>query len=185
MIAPLLGLFLLAGCVAPVTFTPSEPGAAKAAPSTPGAVTISVRVPRSEYQTQNMVSDIKTLVFGLVDTAQNDAYFGYANDGTTNASLPESGTRYHLALAGNGNGGSGQFSGDGLTDGQWSQTKRYLYAITADASKQSMTFAGVRDSVTPRYVAFVAAFGKDAATLSWASLEPAPSRSSTAFRRCP
>jgi hypothetical protein len=162
LLLPLLALLLVAGCVAPV---PAPMPAATA-----DGVTISVSLGAPGYATQNLKGDIKSLVFGLVDVAQNDAYFGYVNNGTTNASLPESGTPYHLAIAGNGNVGSGLLSGDGLEAGQWAQTKRYLYAIAPDASKLSMTFAGVRESASRRYVAFVAAFGKDAATLTSADL---------------
>ncbi len=164
LFTPLLALLLLAGCMPPAVSPVAAPLEAS------GAVTLSVRMPAKDYQTQNLLGDIKTLVFGLVDIAQNDTYFGYVHNGTTNASLPESGTPFHLAIAGNGNPGTSLFSGEGLNEGQWAQTKRYLYAIAPDASKLSMTFAGVRESATPRYVAFVAAFGKDSATLTSADL---------------
>jgi len=164
LLTPLLTLLLLAGCVAP-TATPLSVPSDKTS-----AVTISVAVPKSGYQAQHLTSDIKTLVFGLVDVAPDDAYFGFVNTGTTNAVLPETGSPFHRAIAGNGNSGSGLLTGDGLTSSQWAQTKRYLYAVAPDTSKLSMTFTGVRESSTPRYVAFVAAFGKDAATLTSADL---------------
>lgn len=152
---PLLALFLIAGCVAPMTPPATEPG----------TVTVSVNLP--EYRTQNLAADIKTLVFGLADVTQNETYFGFTSDGTTSAPLPEAGTRYHLAITkGEHDDGKPLLSGDGLESGQWEQTKRYLYAVVPDASKLSMSFSGLRESSARRYVAFVAAFGKDAATLT-------------------
>ncbi len=153
LLIPLLAVLLLAGCVAPASTPVSVPH------HDAGSVTISVTMPQTEYQAQHLVSDIKSLVFGLVDVS-NDPYFGYA-DGRD---LPESaaGNNYHVAIAGDGNPSSGLLTGNGLNEGQWAQTQRYLYVATSNNASRSMTFGNIRPSAAARYVAFVAAFNKDA-----------------------
>jgi hypothetical protein len=172
LIIPLLALLLLAGCVAPASTPVSVPT------NETGSVTISVTMPRTGYQTQHLISDIQSMVFGLVDIS-NDPYFGYA-DGSD---LPESaaGNRYHAAIAGDANPSSGLLSGNGLNEGQWAQTQRYLYVATNNNSSRSMTFGNIRPSATARYVAFVAAFNKDATTTTVAKADAIGFAQSAAF----
>lgn len=145
----LLPLLFLAGCMVPSTPPSVEPG----------TVRVSVNLPQSAYQTQHLLTDIQSLVFGLVDVS-SEPYFGYA-DGATFTAI---GSRYHTAIAGNGTVGSGLLNLPALTDAQRAQTGRYLYVATANNGSRGMTFANVKPSATARYVAFAAAFSKDATT---------------------
>ncbi len=154
LLTPLLALLVLAGCVAPAATPLSVPS------DESGTVTVSVSMPTSGYQTQHLLTDIQSLVFGLVDVSA-DPYFGYYADGR---SLPADGSAhaYHPAIAGNGTAGSGLLSGTGLGDAEQARTQRYLYAASNNRNVRTMTFGNVRPSSTARYVAFVAAFNKDA-----------------------
>lgn len=152
LLTPLLALLLLAGCVAPATSPLPVPSGEA------GSVAVSVSMPSSGYRSQHLLTDIGSLVFGLVDVS-NDPYFGYHSDGRT---LPEDGAShaYHPAIAGDGTAGSGLLSGIGLDAAEQARTKRYLYAATSNRNFRTMTFKNVRPSSTARYVAFVAAFNQ-------------------------
>lgn len=149
LIALLLPLLLLAGCMVPST----------PAGLAPGSVRISVRMPEAGYQTQHLLTDIQSLVFGLVDVG-SDPYFGYA-DGTT---FTAAGSRYHAAIAGTGAPATGLLALPSLTDAQRAEASRYLYVATANNGSRSMTFDHVKPSTDARYVAFAVAFAKDATT---------------------
>ncbi|MNR75317.1 hypothetical protein D3C72_59470 [compost metagenome] len=145
----LLPLLLLVGCMVPSTPPSVEPG----------TVRISLNMPQGAYQTQHLLTDIKSLVFGLVDVS-SEPYFGYA-DGETFTAI---GSRYHAAIAGNGTPGSSLLNLPALGDAQRAETTRYLYVATANNGSRGMTFSNVKPSATARYVAFAAAFSKDAST---------------------
>ena len=145
----LLPLLLLVGCMVPSTPPSVEPG----------TVRIAFNMPNAAYQTQHLLTDIKSLVFGLVDVS-SEPYFGYA-DGENFTAI---GSRYHAAIAGNGTVGSGLLNLPALGDAQRAETTRYLYVATPNHGSRGMTFSNVKPSANARYVAFAAAFSKDATT---------------------
>ena len=153
----LLPLLLLAGCMVPSTPSHVEPVTVQG--GEPGTVRVSLRMPQAEYQTQHLVEDIESLVFGLVDVG-SDPYFGYA-DGATFTAI---GSNYHEAIAGDGTPASGLLSLPTLSDAQLADPSRYLYVATPNNGSRSMTFENVKPSETDRYVAFAVAFSKNAAT---------------------
>lgn len=141
----LLPLLLAAGCAAPLG-TPSFE---------PGTVQIAVRIPKSGFQTQHKLTDIATLVVGLVDVSENP-YFGKVG----NADLDPASHAFHEVIAGSA-GVSGLLSNLGVADP--TNPKRFLYAMTTDRDALALSFGNVRPSSTPRYVAFAVAFNRTGA----------------------
>ncbi|GEM_PF-3263031 len=170
LIAPLIALLLLAGCIAPSSAPVAAPAQAT------GTLTISLKMPKPGYRAQHLVSDIQSLVFGLVDVS-DDPYFGYADGGE----LVTATSRYHAALAGDGTPSSGLLSGLGLTDAQQAQGNRYLYVSTGLTGSRSMTFGNIKPSATARYVAFAAAFAKNATAATVAKSDAIGFTQSAAF----
>ena len=155
LLAPMLALLLLAGCMAPAVAPLTVRGAEE------GSVTISVAMPEFGYQTQHLLEDINSLVFGLVDlsTDASNLYFGFAQGNAISDDAPPN---YHAIIAGDGSTGSDLFGPDlSLHDSERKQTKRYLYAAVSGNTRQAVTFANVKPNKDKRYVAFVAAFQKD------------------------
>lgn len=154
LLTPMLTLFLLAGCVAPMSAP--EGIAARGADT----VTLSVSLAEGNYRTQHLESEIESLVFGLVDVS-NEPYFGLANGDAFTAAA----TSYHEVIAGSAGLLTNLKDPDtliALGESDRGREARFLYR-TGGTTARKVSFGNIKPTSKKRFVAFVAAFNKDVA----------------------